>query len=136
MKRTISCRLSGSEVVQTTTVLNDDGTLQSERTIVLGDRDVVLAHLNEQVTEAKRDRDGATAAPTTKPAAADGAAGESVEFYLDGSTLNRVVTRRDGNGKLRSQRIEPLGNKSNQIAHFEERFAEITAMRDAVAGAK
>lgn len=136
MKRTIACRLSGSDVVQTTTILNDDGSLHREQTITLGDRDTVLAQMDEQLAEAKRDRDGATAASTTKPAAGDGAPGDTVEFYLDGTTLNKVETKRDAKGKLRSQRIEPLGNKSNQLAHLEERFQEIKTVRDAVAGAQ
>lgn len=136
MKRTISCKLSGTDVVQTTTILNDDGSLRSERTIVLGDRDTVLAHLNDQVNEAKRDRDGATSPLSSKPAAADGAAGETVEFYADGANLNRVTTQRKADGKLQSQRVEPLGNKSQILSNYEERLTELTTVRDAVAGAK
>lgn len=136
MKRTIACRMDGENVVQTTTVLNDDGSLHSERTITLGNRETVLAHLEGQVSEAKRDRDGATSPLSSKPGAGDGAAGESVEFYLDGKNLNRVKTVRNSNGKLRSQDVEPLGPRSEKLAHFEERFTELTAVRDAVAGAK
>ena len=138
MKREIACKLDGSEVIQTTTVTDNKGVLQSENTIRLGDRDTVLGQIEEQVVEAERDRDGIAAATSAKPApAAIGQPGaEEVLFHLSGGKVYKTVVRRNGQGKIAHQETRLDGPRANRIENSEERFRELTELRDAIKGAK
>ena len=137
MKRTLSCRLDGPDVVQTTTVLNDDGTLHSENISRLGEQSTVLDHLEAEVVGAKRDRDGCASPKTGKPAApGDGVPGVEIVFWLDGRNVYRNEIQRNAKGKVTSQRTEPLGRWTDKLANLEERLAELTDMRDKVRDAK
>jgi hypothetical protein len=136
MKREISCTLSGENLVRTYRVLDDDGKLHSENVSVQGDRETVLAQLEAQVVEAKRDRDGMLNPVPSKPAPADGAPGEEVSFWLSGFTLYETRTRRGADGKFQSQQSQPLGPRRQRLENAEERLAEITKERDAAKNAK
>jgi len=136
MKTEVKCSLSGTNVVRTYSVFGDDGKLQSENVSVQGDRDTVLAQLEAQVVEAKRDRDGILNPGTSKPTPADGSAGEEVSFWTQAGTLYKTTTRRTGAGKFQSQSTEPLGTRSQRLENAEDRLAEITRERDAILAAK
>lgn len=137
MKREITCQLQGSDVIQTTRILDDDGVLKSKNTVRLGDRDTVLAQLEEQVADAKIERDGTVSPKTAEPVpAADGQPGESVDFWVSGKTLYKVTTSRNAAGKVTSERTTPQGDWKTQMANAEERLKELTAVRDAVKAAK
>lgn len=136
MKREVSCRLSGPDVVQTTSTFDDDGKLQSENVLTLGDRESVLGHLEAQVSEAARDRDGIASPASKKPVPGDGKPGEEVLFWLQGNTIYRVRIRRDRNGKFQGQETSLVGSRRNVLENAEERLAELTHLRDAVKSAK
>jgi len=137
MKREVTCRLDGSDVIQTTKVFGDKGELQSKNSIRLGDRDTVLSQMEEQVSDAKRDRDGIVSPKTTEPApAGDGQPGESVDFWVSGKTIYKIVIRRNKDGKVTSENTTSLGDWKGRMANAEERLAELTVMRDAVKAAK
>src|SRR5574339_893786 len=136
MKTEVKCVLSGTKVVRTHTILNDDGTIRSENTSIQGEKDAVLDQLEAQVLEAKRDRDGMLNPISSKPTPSDGAPGEEVVFWLDGKTLYRIEIRRDSSGKFQSQRVRPVGTRGPCLENAQDRLAEITKERDAVANAK
>lgn len=137
MKREISCKLSGDDVLQTTSVYDDKGSLDSENTVALGNRDIVLAQIEEQLSEAKRDLEGASSPLASKPApAGDGAPGVALAFFLQGSTLYKVETRRNSAGKLSSESTSKLGHLAGILENYKARHAEIRALRDAIASAK
>lgn len=137
MKREVTCRLDGPDVIQTTKVFDDNGALQSKNSIRLGDRDTVLPQMEDQMAEAKRDRDGIVSPKTTEPApAGDGQPGEAVDFWISGKTIYKIVIRRNKDGKVTSENTTSLGDWKNRMANAEERLAEITTVRDAVKAAK
>lgn len=137
MKREITCRLDGADVIQTTRILDDKGELQSKNVARLGERDVVLAQMDEQLAEAKRDLDGIMSPKTSEPApAADGAPGQEVVFWVSGKKLYRVTIRRNDQGKVMSENTSPEGDWKNRMVNAEERHAEIKQVRDAIAAAK
>ena len=136
MRTEIKCTLSGTKIIRTHSVFDDAGKLQSENTSVQGEKADVLEQLEAQVAEAKRDRDGMLNPAASKPTPADGAPGTEVAFWLDGQTIYRTETRRDAAGKFQSQRSEPLGKRAQRVENAEDRLAEITKERDAVASAK
>ncbi|MGH9202182.1 MAG: hypothetical protein ACRD2A_13215 [Vicinamibacterales bacterium] len=137
MKREISCKLDGANVVQTTSVYGDGGRLQQETVITLGDRDVVLGQIEESLAEAKRDLDGMTAPEVAKPTpAATGRPGVEVKFWKNGDQMYRCEVRRGQDGKVQSHRIEHLGHASQRLANADERHAEIKDVRDKIAAAK
>lgn len=137
MKREVTCRLDGLDVIQTTKVFDDSGALQSKNVSRLGDRDMVLAQITSQTDEAKRDRDGIVSPKTTEPSpAGDGKPGEEIVFWISGKTIYRVSIRRNAAGKVTSENTTPLGDWKGRMANAEERLAELTTLRDAIAGAK
>lgn len=137
MKREISCKLDGQEVIQTTIVTNDDGTFRKS-VVRLGDRDIVLGQIELQVAEALRDRDGIAAASSAEPVpAATGKPGaEEVYFHLVGRDVYRTTVRRNSQGKIASQETRQDGSRANRIENSEERLRELTEIRDAIKTAK
>lgn len=126
MNRSLSCRMDGSDVVQTMTILEDDGTLHSENVIRLGNRDVVLAQVAAQAAEAKRDRDGVAAATTTRPIPASGPAGQKeVYFWIEGRNMYRSEVRRNPAGKIAHERVSNMGDKVNAIENCVARYMEL-----------
>lgn len=136
MKHEISCKLSGTDVVRTHTVIGDDGKIHSENVSVQGDRDTVLEQLESQVVSAKRDRDGMLNPVTSKPVPTDGAAGEEISYWMDGNVLYQTTTRRNPAGKFQGQSTQPLGPRRARLDNAEERLVELTKERDAVKNAK
>ena len=137
MKREVTCRLDGSDVIQTTKVLDDAGAIQSKNSVRLGDKTIVLSQVEAQVAEAKRDRDGIMSPKTSEPApAADGAPGDENVFWISGKTLYKNTIRRNAAGKVVTESTSNEGDWKGKMANAEERLAELTTVRDAIAAAK
>jgi hypothetical protein len=138
MRREISCRLDGTNVVQTTTVWDDDGTLIERRSIVLGDRETVLEQVSRAYEEAKRDLDGISS-PDPKepvPAAVGRPGAKEVRFWVEGSNLYRCEVERDSTGRVRTCRSSLEGKRNQRLEAAAQREAELKDLRDKIAEAK
>jgi hypothetical protein len=138
MRREISCKLDGTNVVQTTSVFADDGTLLERHSIVLGDRDTVLEQVSRAYEEAKRDLDGISSPDPKEPVpAAVGRPGVTeVRFWLEGSNLYRCEVERDSAGRVRTCRSILEGKRNQRLEAAAQREAELKDLRDKIAGAK
>jgi hypothetical protein len=138
MRREISCKLDGPNVVQTTSVFADDGTLLERHSIVLGDRETVLEQVSRMYEEAKRDLDGISS-PDSKepvPAAVGRPGAKEVRFWMDGSNLYRCEVERDNAGRVRTCRSTLEGKRNQRLEAAAQREAELKDLRDKIAGAK
>jgi hypothetical protein len=138
MRREISCKLDGPNVVQTTSVFDDDGTLLERHSIVLGDRETVLEQVSRAYEEAKRDLDGISSPDPKEPVpAAIGRPGaKEVRFWLEGSNLYRCEVERDNAGRVRTCRSTLEGKRNQRLEAAAQREAELKDLRDKIAGAK
>lgn len=131
MGRELSFKMDGTRVVQTTTRFDDGGKLQGEDVIVLGERDVVLDHLEGEVSKATAERDGMAAATEGKrEPSKTGTPGESALYYTLGKDVYKCVARYDAGGRFASCRVERMGGRSDRLAWAQERLAELTEMRN------
>jgi hypothetical protein len=138
MRREISCRLDGTNVVQTTTIWDDDGTLIERRSIVLGDRETVLEQVSRMYEEAKRDLEGISSPDSVEPVpAAVGRPGaKEVRFWVEGSNLYRCEVERDSTGRVRTCRSSLEGKRNQRLEAAAQREAELKDLRDKIAEAK
>jgi hypothetical protein len=138
MRRELSCKLDGPNVVQTTSVFDDDGTLLERHSIVLGDRETVLEQVSRMYEEAKRDLDGISS-PDSKepvPAAVGRPGAKEVRFWIEGSNLYRCEVERDNAGRVRTCRSTLEGRRNQRLEAAAQREAELKDLRDKIAGAK
>ena len=134
MAHKYSFTLDGEDVVQRMEMENGEVS-----TIRLGARDVVLAQLTKDTTEAKEERDGCTAATEgEKPVAPTGVPGsKSKQYHLkDGKLWCTEIERRKPDGKVHHARMRELGPRSSVLANRVERHAELETIRSGVEGAK
>jgi hypothetical protein len=138
MRREISCKLDGTNVVQTTSVFDDDGTLLERRSIVLGDRETVLEQVSRMYEEAKRDLDGISS-PDPKepvPAAVGRPGAKEVLFWMDGSNLYRCEVERDSAGRVRTCRSTLEGKRNQRLEAAAQREAELRMLKEKIEEAK
>lgn len=136
MRRALSYRLDGEEVIRTSEVYDDNGELQDRSEIRLGNRDIVLGQLTAQAVEAKEEADGVQAAAAEQPVASTGKPGKSCQWFLRGKQLYCTEINRRADGKVQHAQTRPLGHRANVIENCVERAAELETERKGVEEAK
>ena len=131
MKRDISMKLDGTDIVQTTAYHTDDGEFERRSVSRLGHRDTVLAQWEKDVAEALKTRD-AMAAPAAQepPMPGDGKPGIEVTYWLDGRDVCKCEVRRDAKGKVTQVLSHKEGSWAQRLENAEERLAEISEVLD------
>ena len=137
MKRDISMKLDGTDLVQTTTYHKDDGEFERRNVSRLGHRDIVLAQWEKDVAEALKTRD-AMAAPATQepPMPGNGKPGIEVTYWLDGRDVCRCEVRRDAKGRVTQVSSRKEGAWAQRLENAEERFDELAELLDKATKAK